>query len=81
MNQLVALLLFHIYKPIYLFNSLLFTDLFTLALTAEQPHKDILLIQLSVVLLRETDSSVWKETSYYVMTTKRAGQVRGEVKS
>lgn len=32
-----------------------------------------------MVLLRETNSSVWRETSYYVMTTKRAGQVRGEL--
>lgn len=35
--------------------------------------------QLSAALLKETDSSEWRETSYYVMTTQRAGQVRGEM--
>ena len=41
LNRRAASLLFHIYKPIYPFNSLVFTDHFTLALKAEQPHKDI----------------------------------------
>lgn len=46
LNQLVALLLSHIYKPIYFFISL-FTDFFSLALKAEQPHKDVSLSTLS----------------------------------
>lgn len=42
----------------------------------EQPHKHIFCLQLSEVL--QTHWSAWRETSYYVTTTKRAGQVRGE---
>lgn len=59
-----------------LFTSIPFTDLFSLTLKAEQPIKTFHL-QLSVVLQKETDSSERRETSYYVMTIKRAGQVRG----
>lgn len=77
--QCASLLLLYIYEPIYLFTSLLFTDLCSLALKAEQPHKDVWLITLCGPVNREPDSSVWRETSYYVMTTERAGQVRGEM--
>lgn len=63
------------FTSLYTFaKGLFFTDLSSLALKSERPYK---VLQSSVVLQKGTDSSTRRETAYYVMTTKRAGQVRG----
>lgn len=71
-SEPAARLLFHVYKPILPFH---YPPLYR-PLQFEQPHKHIFCLQLSEVL--QTHWSAWRETSYYVTTTKRAGQVRGE---